>query len=344
MYEYPKPQKSVPLWEVIIKATVTAQVMLTAILGNTLIVMVVLWNKSLRTTTNFFIVNLAISDILVTVSCTWVHLVKDLTEGWILGVFFCKFNSFVQVVSTVTSILSMVLIACDRFFGIVFAMKAHIIERRARNSLIFVWIISIAVGMPMLFFRKLYSRQWKNHNEQWCDDDWPSEHFHTYRRAYWTFITVVLFFLPIVVMGGAYFGIIKTLWTAQAPGERLAKDVNIQIKVKRKVVMMLVTILAVFGICWFPVQFSILYSEYKTEKSEKLEEWYEDFTFFAYFFALSNSAINPIIYTAFNENFRKEVIQHSHKHIHVYFYQQFYMIPIAFLYTLRNDNLGPPKV
>ncbi|KAJ8319145.1 hypothetical protein KUTeg_004236 [Tegillarca granosa] len=272
MYEYPKPQKSVPLWEVIIKATVTAQVMLTAILGNTLIVMVVLWNKSLRTTTNFFIVNLAISDILVTVSCTWVHLVKDLTEGWILGVFFCKFNSFVQVVSTVTSILSMVLIACDRFFGIVFAMKAHIIERRARNSLIFVWIISIAVGMPMLFFRKLYSRQWKNHNEQWCDDDWPSEHFHTYRRAYWTFITVVLFFLPIVVMGGAYFGIIKTLWTAQAPGERLAKDVNIQIKVKRK-----------------------------------LEEWYEDFTFFAYFFALSNSAINPIIYTAFNENFRKVI-------------------------------------
>ena len=33
---------------------------------------------------------------MVTVSCSWVHLVHDLTEGWVLGAFFCRVNSFTQ--------------------------------------------------------------------------------------------------------------------------------------------------------------------------------------------------------------------------------------------------------
>ncbi|KAK3089722.1 hypothetical protein FSP39_005898 [Pinctada imbricata] len=51
----------------------------------------------MQTTTNYFIVNLAVCDIFVTVSCAWVRLVDNLTEGWVLGSFFCKFNSFAQV-------------------------------------------------------------------------------------------------------------------------------------------------------------------------------------------------------------------------------------------------------
>ena len=30
----------------------------------------------------------------MTVSCTWVRLVDDVTEGWVLGAFFCKINTF----------------------------------------------------------------------------------------------------------------------------------------------------------------------------------------------------------------------------------------------------------
>jgi len=50
----------------------------------------------LRTPTNYFIVNLAVCDLMVTSLCTWVHLVGDLTHDWLLGAFFCKFNGFAQ--------------------------------------------------------------------------------------------------------------------------------------------------------------------------------------------------------------------------------------------------------
>lgn len=142
--------------------------------------------------------------------------------------------------------MSLTLIACDRFFGIVFAMKAHIIERRACHSIIMIWMISLAMGAPMLVVRTVHRRQWLNHLELWCDGDWPSVvkdvtdsgHVIQYRpgrMAYLTVITVVLFFLPMLVMFVTYGGIIKTLWDAKVPGERLSSDVKVEIKVKRRV-------------------------------------------------------------------------------------------------------------
>lgn len=95
-HPYPKPFRQVPVWEASIKIFVYSLMILLSVIGNILIILVVAKNKRMRTTTNFYIVNLAASDLLVTLSCTWVNLVNDLAEGWILGSFFCKVNSFAQ--------------------------------------------------------------------------------------------------------------------------------------------------------------------------------------------------------------------------------------------------------
>lgn len=138
--------------------------------------------------------------------------------------------------------MSLMLIACDRFFGIVYAMKAHVIERKACHSIIVIWVFSIAAGTPMLVKKKLMSRQWLDYTEMWCDDAWElktfgggTEKFRPGRMAYYTIISFILYFIPLVVMAVAYICVIRTLWTSKAPGERTTKDVNIQTKVKRKV-------------------------------------------------------------------------------------------------------------
>lgn len=141
--------------------------------------------------------------------------------------------------------MSLSLIACDRFFGIVYAMKALIMERRACHTIIGIWVCSIAVAIPMLIFQKLRSRQWKDFLEQFCISDWPlvskvtdtgeTIHYQQGRLAYLTFITVILFLIPMLVMCGAYCGVIKTLWEAKVPGERVTNDATVQNKVKRKV-------------------------------------------------------------------------------------------------------------
>ena len=71
------------------------------------------------------------------------------------------------MLSLVSSVFTLSLIACDRFFGIVFAMKAHLTERKAHTFIILIWICSIGISVPLLFYRKQESRVWLNHVEVW---------------------------------------------------------------------------------------------------------------------------------------------------------------------------------
>ena len=93
---YPRELKKYPVWEILLKIFIYVLVIVMATTGNCLVITVVFTNSRMRTTTNYYIVNLAASDLLVTLSCSWVHLVSSLNEDWVLGSFFCRFNSFAQ--------------------------------------------------------------------------------------------------------------------------------------------------------------------------------------------------------------------------------------------------------
>jgi len=81
---------------------------------------------------------------------------------------------FILVLVLVASILTLGVISCDRFFGIVFAMKALVTARRPSLLIAGVWVTSVAVSVPMLLHRRQMTRQWLNHTEIWCADDWPA--------------------------------------------------------------------------------------------------------------------------------------------------------------------------
>lgn len=93
---YLGPRLNPSLLEVIVKVSLYSVVIGLSLVGNSLVIYIVWRNKRMHTTTNYFIVNLAVSDVMVTSLCSWVHLVDNLTEGWVLGAFFCRFNSFAQ--------------------------------------------------------------------------------------------------------------------------------------------------------------------------------------------------------------------------------------------------------
>lgn len=127
-------------------------------------------------------------------------------------------------------------------------MKAHIIERRASYSIALIWLCSIAIAAPLLFTRSLDEFQWRDHLEVFCIDQWPAEETldaitgiakRTYpsRVAYWTILSVILYFLPVLVMAAVYVVIMKTLLTARAPGETVGAEISVQTKMKRKVRM-----------------------------------------------------------------------------------------------------------
>jgi hypothetical protein len=146
--------------------------------------------------------------------------------------------------SLVASVLSLTLIAYDRFFGIVFALRAHMTTRRARTSLFFIWICSVGIASPTLITRQLKVRIWANHTEQWCDDEWPSSTevignitFVTIpsRTAYYVSVSVILYFFPMLMMTAAYSIIIIKLWSSTIPGEKMDRRIEAQARTRKKV-------------------------------------------------------------------------------------------------------------
>lgn len=147
---------------------------------------------------------------------------------------------FFSVVSLVASVFTLSLIALDRFYGIVFALKAHITERSAQKSLLFVWLCAVAVGSPILVYRNLYTTEWRDHVEKWCNDKWPNPgganlQYPTIRRIYYTFVATVLYIIPMLVMTLAYSIVIWKLKSSAIPGETIEREVAMQARIKRKV-------------------------------------------------------------------------------------------------------------
>lgn len=72
-------------------------VFVVGLVGNALVCMAVYRNHSMRTVTNYFIVNLAVADLLVLLICLPPSVLWDVTETWFLGLKLCKAVPYLQV-------------------------------------------------------------------------------------------------------------------------------------------------------------------------------------------------------------------------------------------------------
>lgn len=83
--------------EIILKITLYVIAILVAVIGNLTVIVVITATKTLRTKFNFYILNLAVVDLLIPLTCMWLHLIHDLNPtSWPLGSFFCRINPFMQ--------------------------------------------------------------------------------------------------------------------------------------------------------------------------------------------------------------------------------------------------------
>ena len=89
---------------------------LTATLGNLLVCIAVVTEKSLRKLSNLFFVSLAVSDLLVGAMVMPLALVNDLSS-WKFGQDFCKLWIASDVMCSTASILNLMAISFDRLGG-----------------------------------------------------------------------------------------------------------------------------------------------------------------------------------------------------------------------------------
>ena len=128
--------------------TISFLVLFLSLTGNFLVVTVFYRNKTLRTPVHYFIVNMAVSDLIFPVVFLPLVIVKEYIDGlWmsdgVTVTLLCKLGLVAWGVSITVSILSMVSIAVNRFHAILFAMKPPLISRKkCLQVIVIMWIIS----------------------------------------------------------------------------------------------------------------------------------------------------------------------------------------------------------
>ncbi|XP_058694757.1 pyroglutamylated RF-amide peptide receptor isoform X1 [Poecile atricapillus] len=286
-----------------------------ALFGNCLVLYVVTRSKAMRTVTNIFICSLALSDLLIAFFCVPFTMLQNISSNWLGGAFACKMVPFVQSTAIVTEILTMTCIAVERHQGIVhpLKMKWQYTNKRAFTMLGVVWLLALIVGSPMWYVQRLevkYDFLYEKVHVC-CLEEWASP---IYQKIYTTFILVILFLLPLMLMLLLYTKIGYELWIKKRVGDASVLQTihgsemsKISRKKKRAIVMM-VTVVFLFAVCWAPFHVIHMMMEYSN-----FEEKYDDVTIKMIFAIVQiigffNSICNPIVYAFMNENFKKNFL------------------------------------
>ena len=97
-----------------ILASLIATVAITGFCGNSLVIFAVILSRKLRNTTNIFVVNLALADLLTCVSLPWTSVALLSKDGWVLPSFLCKMAGFCLILCLGCSVNTLVCIAVNR--------------------------------------------------------------------------------------------------------------------------------------------------------------------------------------------------------------------------------------
>lgn len=129
----------------------------TGFVGNILVILVVLLNAQMRSTTNILILNLSTADLLFVVFCIPFTAADYVIRIWPFGELWCKTVQFLIVVTVHTSIYTLVLMSLDRFLAVVYPIASRSIrtERHTFKTIIILWIIAVVTAIPVLFVYEL---------------------------------------------------------------------------------------------------------------------------------------------------------------------------------------------
>lgn len=297
------PQYQETIVTQVTKTIAYSVIILLSLVGNSIVIFTVWRNNSMRSVTNLFIGNLAASDLLITI-LGMPNMITQLYLGykWIFGAAICKIVVFFQSVSVASSILTLLAITFDRFWAIIFPFRRRPSFFAARFLLGVVWVISLSVMAPFLYAQRVIVGP---EGYEICIEDWsPAFNPVTAAKDYTLVLFITLYVFPLLTMVIMYSFIVSKLWRRQIPGFRSSRDEIRSRALRKNVVKMLITVIALFCACWLPLyvyQFIYFFALNKFPCFDSSMIFY----FTSLFLGHANSAVNPYLYALFHKKYRE---------------------------------------
>uniref|UniRef100_A0AAZ3QH94 5-hydroxytryptamine receptor 1D n=2 Tax=Oncorhynchus tshawytscha TaxID=74940 RepID=A0AAZ3QH94_ONCTS len=140
----------------IILSAILAIVTLATVLSNAFVIATIFLTRKLHTPANFLIGSLAVTDLLVSILVMPISILYTVSKTWALGQIVCDIWLSSDITFCTASILHLCVIALDRYWAITDALEysKRRTMRRAGLMITVVWVISISISMPPLFWRQ----------------------------------------------------------------------------------------------------------------------------------------------------------------------------------------------
>lgn len=285
-------------------------------LGNGLVVLAVLRKAPMRSARNMFILNLAVSDLLLCLITMPLTLMEILTRYWPLGrstIFLCKLFGGLQGVSIFVSTMSITAIALDRYHVIVYPMKKSLQHAEVCIILLCVWALAIFLASPMFIVRQIDHHELNQSVDglpssfDYCVEWWAVDH----GRAYYSIFSVVCQYLvPILTVSIAYSRITHNLsFRMSSMANRDSSRRERQERRAKRTHTLLVAIALVYSISWIPLNVCNLLSDLLVIREGELLERTRVVYAVCHLIGMSSACSNPILYGWLNDNFRKEFVE-----------------------------------
>ena len=280
-------------------------IIIVSLIANSLIVILVCKTPNLRKPINYFIANMASSDLLNPIflipwNLSFLHTSSFLISGK-LGQALCKFLPFIISVSFVVSIQNLILIAVDRFGAVVFPLRSPLIRSKLCPFFILAtWIVAAAVNSPYLFTFELVESPEGN----MCVI--KLEEVFGVSSSYASFVLasyILFIYIPVLLLVILYSIIVIKLKTQEHPGEQSANSQQQRDRRNRNVLQMSIAIVTVFVFCCLPHSINYLIIQYQdTFTHLSCSFW----IYYVVIFYVSSAyfAINPVICFMFSSNYR----------------------------------------
>ncbi|EFN87040.1 Octopamine receptor beta-1R [Harpegnathos saltator] len=190
-----------------VKALVMGFIILCALFGNLLVIVSVMRHRKLRVITNYFVVSLALADMLVALFAMTFNASVELSGGrWLFGYFMCDVWNSLDVFFSTVSILHLCCISVDRYYAIVQPLDYPLIMTNLRlgTMLSVVWC-SPTVMSFLPIFAGWYTTQ--EHLEY--RRNYPDVCVFQVNKFYAVVSSSISFWVPGIIMIAMYYRIYR---------------------------------------------------------------------------------------------------------------------------------------
>uniref|UniRef100_A0A4X2LR66 Mu-type opioid receptor n=1 Tax=Vombatus ursinus TaxID=29139 RepID=A0A4X2LR66_VOMUR len=261
--------------------------------GNFLVMYVIIRYTKMKTATNIYIFNLALADALATSTLPF-QSVNYLMGTWPFGTILCKIVISIDYYNMFTSIFTLCTMSVDRYIAVCHPVKA-LDFRTPRNAKIVNvcnWILSSAIGLPVMFMATTKYRQ--GSIDCTLTFSHPTWYWENLLKIC---VFIFAFIMPVLIITVCYGLMILRLKSVRMLSGSKEKDRNL-----RRITRMVLVVVAVFIVCWTPIHIYVIIKALVTipETTFQTVSWH-----FCIALGYTNSCLNPVLYAFLDENFKR---------------------------------------